>query len=48
MPQLAYDCRDGDEEPMEIISPRDIKQVFIPRVLEGELSRVVFDVALTG
>lgn len=48
LPQLAHDCRDEDEEPMKIISPRDIKQVFIPRDLEVEFSRVVFDVALTG
>ena len=30
---------------MEMIYPRETKQVFIPRGLDGELSRIVFEVA---
>jgi penicillin-binding protein 1C len=45
LPPLFAECRQGDEEPMEIISPKEVKQVFIPRDLDGSVSRLVFDVA---
>lgn len=45
LPPLSAECRQGDEEPMEIISPKEVKQVFIPRDLDGSVSRLVFDVA---
>ena len=45
LPPLAAECRQGDEEPMEIISPKEVKQVFIPRDLDGSVSRLVFEVA---
>ena len=44
LPPLAQGCVD-EEAPMELIYPRENAGVFIPRTLEGELSRVVFEVS---
>ena len=38
-------CEDGNEAPMELIYPKETRQVFIPRGLDGTLSRVVFEAA---
>ena len=45
LPRFSLECREGDEHPMEMIYPKETRQVFIPRNLDGKLSRVVFDVA---
>jgi penicillin-binding protein 1C len=45
LPPLAPGCGDGNEQPMEMIYPRETRQIFIPRGLDGSLSRVVFEVA---
>jgi penicillin-binding protein 1C len=45
LPPLAPGCGDGNEQPMEMIYPRETRQIFIPRGLDGTLSRVVFEVA---
>lgn len=45
LPPLAPGCGEGNEQPMEMIYPRETRQIFIPRGLDGELSRVVFEVA---
>jgi len=45
LPPLAPGCGDGNEQPMEMIYPKETRQIFIPRGLEGQLSRVVFEVA---
>ncbi|MEA1898971.1 MAG: penicillin-binding protein 1C [Bacteroidota bacterium] len=45
LPRFSLECREGDEHPMEMIYPKKTRQVFIPRDLDGKLSRVVFDVA---
>jgi penicillin-binding protein 1C len=45
LPPFLPACADGDEAPMELIYPRETRQVFIPRGLDGHLSRVVFEAA---
>jgi penicillin-binding protein 1C len=45
LPPFAPGCRLTDEQPMEFIYPKETRQVFIPRGLDGSLSRVVFEVA---
>jgi len=45
LPPLAPGCGNGNEQPMEMIYPKETRQIFIPRGLEGQLSRVVFEVA---
>lgn len=45
LPRFSLECREGDEHPMEMIYPKETRQVFIPRDLDGKLGRVVFDVA---
>ena len=45
LPPFLPGCGDGNEQPMELIYPRETRQVFIPRGLDGQLSRVVFEVA---
>jgi len=45
LPPLLPGCSDGNENPMELIYPRETLQVFIPRGLDGRLSRVVFEAA---
>jgi penicillin-binding protein 1C len=45
LPPFLPGCADGNEEAMELIYPRDTRQIFIPRGLDGGLSRVVFEVA---
>jgi len=45
LPPFLPGCGDGNEQVMELIYPRETRQVFIPRGLDGRLSRVVFEVA---
>ena len=45
LPPFLPGCADGNEAPMKLIYPRETRQVFIPRGLDGQLSRVVFEVA---
>ena len=45
LPPFLPGCEDGNEAPMELIYPRETRQVFIPRGLDGQLSRVVFEAA---
>lgn len=45
LPPFLPGCADGAESVMEMIYPDETRQVFIPRGLDGELSRVVFEVA---
>lgn len=45
LPPYMSGCGEMENLPMEMIYPKDTKQVFIPRDLDGTLSRVVFDVA---
>jgi len=45
LPPFLPACEDGNEAPMELIYPKETRQVFIPRGLDGRLSRVVFEVA---
>ncbi len=45
LPPHAPGCAHPDEQPMELIYPKETRQVFIPRGLDGRLSRVVFEVA---
>jgi penicillin-binding protein 1C len=45
LPPFLPGCGDGSEQPMEMIYPKETRQVFIPRGLDGRLSRVVFEVA---
>jgi penicillin-binding protein 1C len=45
LPPFLPGCADGNEAPMELIYPRETRQVFIPRGLDGQLSRVVFEAA---
>ena len=45
LPPFAPGCELLDEAPMELIYPRETRQVFIPRGLDGQLSRVVFEAA---
>jgi len=45
LPPYLSACADGNENPMELIYPKETRQVFIPRGLDGRLSRVVFEVA---
>lgn len=45
LPPYLPGCEDGNENPMELIYPTDTRQIFIPRELDGSLSRVVFEVA---
>jgi len=45
LPPMAPGCGEENEQPMEMIYPRETRQIFIPRGLDGKLSRVVFEVA---
>ncbi len=45
LPPFLPGCADGNETPMELIYPKETRQVFIPRGLNGQLSRVVFEAA---
>jgi penicillin-binding protein 1C len=45
LPPFLPACEDGNEAPMELIYPKETRQVFIPRGLDGQLSRVVFEAA---
>ncbi len=45
LPPFAPGCMGLDEQPMELIYPKETRQVFIPRGLDGQLSRVVFKAA---
>ena len=45
LPPFMPGCEDGNESPMELIYPLETRQVFIPRGLDGQLSRVVFEAA---
>lgn len=45
LPPLLPGCGGGEELPMEMIYPKETRQVFIPRGLDGKLSRVVFEAA---
>jgi penicillin-binding protein 1C len=45
LPPFLPACVDGNEAPMELIYPRETRQVFIPRGLDGQLSRLVFEAA---
>jgi len=45
LPPFAPGCESVDEQPMELIYPRETRQVFIPRGLDGQLSRLVFEAA---
>lgn len=45
LPPYLPGCLTGNEKPMELIYPKETMQIFIPRGLDGELSRVVFEAA---
>ncbi len=45
LPPFHPGCGEGNEQPMEMIYPKETRQVFIPRGLDGQLSRVVFEAA---
>ncbi len=45
LPPIFPKCRSGTGQLMEIIYPRETKQVFIPRNLDGSLSNLVFEAA---
>ncbi len=45
LPPFLPGCGEGNEQPMELIYPKETRQVFIPRGLDGRLSRVVFEAA---
>jgi penicillin-binding protein 1C len=45
LPPFSPGCGEGNEQPMEMIYPKETRQVFIPRGLDGQLSRVVFEAA---
>lgn len=45
LPPFAPGCMVLDEQAMELIYPKETRQVFIPRGLDGQLSRVVFEAA---
>jgi len=45
LPPFLPGCGEGNEKPMELIYPKETRQVFIPRGLDGRLSRVVFEAA---
>jgi len=45
LPPFLPACAEGNEQPMELIYPRETLQVYIPRELDGRLSRVVFEAA---
>ena len=45
LPPFLPGCGEGNEQPMELIYPGETRQVFIPRGLGGQLSRVVFEAA---
>ncbi len=45
LPPFLPGCWEGNEKPMELIYPKETRQVFIPRGLDGRLSRVVFEAA---
>ena len=45
LPPFLPGCVTGNEQPMELIYPKETMQIFIPRGLDGMLSRVVFEAA---
>lgn len=47
LPPLREDCQqiDANHSPMEMIYPRDLRKIIIPKDLTGELSKTVFKIA---
>lgn len=45
LPPWRTTCGGNDSQSMEMIYPRESSKIFIPRGLDGELSRVIFEVA---
>ncbi|MEN8156455.1 MAG: penicillin-binding protein 1C, partial [Bacteroidota bacterium] len=45
LPPFLPGCAKGNDQPMEMIYPKETRQIFIPRGLDGTLSRVVFEAA---
>ncbi|MCK4749401.1 MAG: penicillin-binding protein 1C, partial [Bacteroidales bacterium] len=45
LPSFLPGCGGGNEQAMEMIYPKETRQIFIPRGLDGKLSRIVFEVA---
>ncbi len=45
LPPFRAACDEGNDQAMEMIYPKETRQIFIPRGLDGQLSRVVFEVA---
>jgi len=45
LPPFSSECMKGNEQPMEMIYPKETRQIYIPRGLDGQLSRVVFEAA---
>ncbi|MDX2430275.1 MAG: penicillin-binding protein 1C [Bacteroides sp.] len=45
LPPFLAGCGEESEQPMEMIYPRETRQIFIPRGLDGRRSRVIFQVA---
>jgi len=44
LPPFAPGCDEANEEAMEMIYPRETRQIYIPRGLGGKLNRVVGEV----
>lgn len=44
LPPLAPDCQE-DERPIALIYPKGSRKLYVPRDIDGELSRVVFEFA---
>lgn len=45
LPPFAPGCEEVSEETMEMIYPRETRQIYIPRGLDGQLNRIVSEVA---
>jgi penicillin-binding protein 1C len=45
LPSYLQGCGEGEDQAMELIYPGETRQVYIPRGLDGQLSRVVFEAA---
>jgi penicillin-binding protein 1C len=48
LPPFLPSCRETEPLAMEMIYPRETRQIFIPRNLDGTLSSAVFEVAHRG
>ncbi len=48
LPPFLPACRGEDTRAMEMIYPRESRQIFVPRDLDGTLSRAVFEAAHYG